>query len=1059
LGRCKSILIYLCLPVIFILSGKSLHSQQKGAWILSHILNTDNGLSQNSVNSLYFDKNTGFLWIATESGLVLYNGISTKVFDARNVPAFKMARMWSFFNSPDGRVMIMDKAGTALHVGSNNVDTQHALNYFSYHNGVSAFQRIYMLRDSVDNSQRLKALNDKAGATLNTVLFINDSTTLGFSATAAYIIRNSSSMIPAVLPAHPLFLYVRQGHEIAVLDSVSCSGYYLDVDAKTSIPIKANETALLNGKPVIYADNVSNSHYLLNGKQLYRLEIGKESIKLHLLADLPKVPDNITTISVHPENNQIYIGTLYEGLYIYSAAYFYTYQFTDPTKFRSKKDLPAWSPVRNIYSCVLPDPDHAIIGYLANNKKADRRVLLNLSDASHEFLPMVNTDAFLGAIDKKNKIYLQGDKMKLVSYDYPVADTPHVYNLQTIAFYYDSKYNRMLAAEYQKDFLGVLIEDSLHHFTSYPRQEMGDLISIKRSNGILLVHSQTTLCFVDETNQKLEKICSFDKPCIRDVYIDPEGLVWIGTYGKGIYVYELATKKMYHPKTDSREYLLFSHCIIDDSRGNFFIPTNNGLFRVNRKALIEACKDSTKTLFYHYYDKTNGLFQNEFNGGCIPAYNKLPNGDILLPSIQGLVRVFTNAIATPENYPLFIQQITSRTGSYDLKNNMAFASNERSLSFEINFAQWEYPSTSGLSYRLDDDSSWSFVQAGERKILLTDLNGGKHTLQIRNQFDLEGKKISALTVHFSIRKKYFEQTWFWVLISLALLAVIYTAVSLRNYQLKRQNIQLERKIYQKTLEVRNKNADLQETLQSLNEAMDHLQKNSHFQQKLIGLLGHDIMVPLRYISKVSRQLINYRTKLSEETVLGAIGEIDNTSVQLLYLGESIIHWIKLQEGDFIPKYSWFNLHQLAEDLIDLHQPIAADKKNSIKNEVPETLSCMQEPTIIKIIIHNLLLNANKFTSNGEIIISGEKKGSSIQLTVRDSGVGMDEEQVANLNSMKPVSSRKGTDNEMGWGLGYRFIIDLVKFIKGKISIYSKKGEGTKVTIELASKDTGDDTEI
>jgi len=219
------------------------------------------------------------------------------------------------------------------------------------------------------------------------------------------------------------------------------------------------------------------------------------------------------------------------------------------------------------------------------------------------------------------------------------------------------------------------------------------------------------------------------------------------------------------------------------------------------------------------------------------------------------------------------------------------------------------------------------------------------------------------------------------------------------------------------------------------------------------------MVPLRYISKVSRQLINYRTKLSEETVLGAISEIDNTSVQLLYLGESIIHWIKLQEGDFIPKYSWFNLHQLAEDLIDLHQPIAADKKNSIKNEVPETLSCMQEPTIIKIIIHNLLLNANKFTSNGEIIISGEKKGSSIQLTVRDSGVGMDEEQVANLNSMKPVSSRKGTDNEMGWGLGYRFIIDLVKFIKGKISIYSKKGEGTKVTIELASKDTGEDTEI
>ena len=293
---------------------------------------------------------------------------------------------------------------------------------------------------------------------------------------------------------------------------------------------------------------------------------------------------------------------------------------------------------------------------------------------------------------------------------------------------------------------------------------------------------------------------------------------------------------------------------------------------------------------------------------------------------------------------------------------------------------------------------------------------------------------------------------FWILASVGLLALIYIAVSLRNYQLKRQNVLLEKKIHKQTLEVRNKNAELEETLNTLNVAMDHLQKNSHFQQRLIGLLGHDIMVPLRYISQVSKQLITYRNKLSEETVMGAIGEIDNTSIQLLYLGESIIHWIKLQEGDFIPQYSNFNIHQLASELLNLHQPLAADKKNVIKNQVPEHLYCIQESTILRIIIHNLLLNANDFTANGEIIIAASKTNNIVDLIVQDSGVGMDEMQIANLNGMTPVSSQKGTNNEQGWGLGYRFIIDLVKFVKGKINIQSKKGAGTKVTIELISRD-------
>ncbi len=757
--------------VILSIPGTQLYSQQKSKWMLNLVLNTDNGLAQNSVNSLYFDKQTGFLWIATEGGLVLYNGVSTKVFDTRSVPAFKMARMWGFFNSPDNRVMIMDKAGTALHIDHNELDTQRALHFNTYYDGVSHFERVYPLRDYTENSHQ-KALNEKAKAFLNPVLFINDTTTLGFTASAAYIIRGKVSYIPADLPAHPVFLYLRRGHDLAILDSLACKGYYLDIDNGISFPIAATEPTALKGKPVIYADNMSNAHYLLNGKKIYKIGINKKGINLQLFAELPHIPENVTAISVNPQNNKIFIGTLYEGLFIYSASYFYTYQFSDSLKFRTNRNLPPWSPVRNIYSCVLPDTSHAILGYLSNKNAANQPVLLNLTNASYQFAPISNIDVFMSEIDTGGNIYLPAEEEQVFSYASHAGYKSHAYNFKSAAYYYDAKYNRMWAIEFQKDYLGFIQHDSLQSFVHYSPQEIGKLVSIKRSNDILLTHSLTTLCFVDEENQKLEKVCSLNNPCIRDVYIDPDRLVWISTYGQGIYVYELSTKKMYHPKTDSRQYMLFSHCTIDDGYGNFFIPTNNGLFRVKRTTLIEACKDSSKTLFYHYYDKTNGLMQNEFNGGCMPAYNKLPDGDILLPSVQGLLRIFTGVIGVPENYPLYIQQVTSRTASYDLKDGMMFPQRERSLSFEVNFAQWEYPATSGLSYRLDDDSAWTFVQAGERKILLTDLAGGEHTLELRNQFDLEGKKISTLISHFYIGKKYFEQAWFWIIVAIVWLGLI-----------------------------------------------------------------------------------------------------------------------------------------------------------------------------------------------------------------------------------------------------------------------------------------------
>jgi signal transduction histidine kinase len=657
-------------------------------------------------------------------------------------------------------------------------------------------------------------------------------------------------------------------------------------------------------------------------------------------------------------------------------------------------------------------------------------------------------DAFNWTINKEHQIYV-AYKDSLVRYITGSGKLrPDVFNIRfSPSFvYYDEKLDRVWLISKRKKDISYIYKDSLYRYASAVdgSSEFGPF-RIKRTNGTLIAFTDSILYRINETNREFEKIYTLSVSCLRDVYIDQDNLVWMSTYGRGLLLYDLKTRKAYPAKNDARGYLRFSHCVVDDGRGNFFIPTNNGLFKVNRKLLVEAYIQEHKPLYYQYFDKTNGLIQNEFNGGGQPSFTKMPNGDMLLPSAQGLVRIPAVMNSVDAVYPLFIQEVKTQKQNYDFSSNMVFDKDERTITWEVNFAQWKHPFTSGLSYQFDNQDTWIQLAAEERTILLTDLKGGKHQLRVRNQFDLKGDKVSELVITFNVRKKYFEEPWFWIMTICTLLFAIYVFTAFRNRQLLRQNRRLEITVHKKTMEVRGKNADLE-------QALECLENNSKFQQKLIGLLGHDIMVPLQYIAKVSRQLIVYRQKLKEETSSGAIQEIGNTATQLLFLGESIIQWVKFQEGNFLLKYSIFNLYNLVEELVNLHQPIAAEKGNSIKNDIPPDLNCIQEPVIIRIVLHNLLLNANKFTTKGTIRISGKLQDNKLELVLSDTGIGMKSETVASLNNFQAVTSEKGTSDEKGWGLGYKFIISLIRFINGTLFIQSKKDEGTKVTIHILCAD-------
>ncbi len=299
----------------------------------------------------------------------------------------------------------------------------------------------------------------------------------------------------------------------------------------------------------------------------------------------------------------------------------------------------------------------------------------------------------------------------------------------------------------------------------------------------------------------------------------------------------------------------------------------------------------------------------------------------------------------------------------------------------------------------------------------TNLPPGNYTFMVKaaNANNVWGEPVPY---YFSILPPWYQTWWAKVIFTLAGVALISAAFFLRLHYIRK------------------------------NDLLKNLRQSNQFKSRLIGLISHDVMVPLRYIAKVSLQLKKYNQTLSRQIVSESLSEINTTATQLHFFGESVIHWIKLQNRTSTPLMEEIDLFKLVNELIKFYLPFATEKKNCIINEVPGQLSCLQDPILIKVILHNLLLNANKFTWEGKISVQAIIEKEALILTIWDNGKGMDAYKVDLLNKLQPIASSQGTNNEPGWGMGYMVIIDLLKLWKGTLNVESKLEEGTKVTVRL-----------
>ena len=234
----------------------------------------------------------------------------------------------------------------------------------------------------------------------------------------------------------------------------------------------------------------------------------------------------------------------------------------------------------------------------------------------------------------------------------------------------------------------------------------------------------------------------------------------------------------------------------------------------------------------------------------------------------------------------------------------------------------------------------------------------------------------------------------------------------------------------------------------VNMKNEELEKNNIIKTRLISIISHDLVSPLKFIHLTSKHLLEKRGEMSNELMSEMLQEISHSSKELELLSTNILNWIKYQNENRRMTKEEFDLHQMVNQIFGIFQGLARQKGVQFVNHINEGLILYQFMEPIRIVLYNIILNALNFTEKGNITISGGHTSKGILVKIRDEGIGMTQDQINNIMSEHIIVSSANVNNRKGNGLGYLIIKDLLKLVDAKFVIKSQKNKGTMVSIFL-----------
>jgi PAS domain S-box-containing protein len=276
--------------------------------------------------------------------------------------------------------------------------------------------------------------------------------------------------------------------------------------------------------------------------------------------------------------------------------------------------------------------------------------------------------------------------------------------------------------------------------------------------------------------------------------------------------------------------------------------------------------------------------------------------------------------------------------------------------------------------------------------------------------------------------------------------------------MKRQQLEIEKLNNELEGRVELRTRQLQEAMQLLEQSKEELSKSLNKEKELgdmksrfVSMASHEFRTPLSTILSSASLLAKYTQSDDQEKRDRHILRIKSSVNNLTDILNDFLSIGKMEDGKIKASPVMFDLEELLGG-------ITSEMQNHVKNG-QEIVFCFDgsktvylDPSLLRNAVINLLSNAIKFSpENKTIQLAGVNTGGKISISVKDSGIGISEEDQKHL--FERFFRANNAVNIQGTGLGLHIVAKYVELLGGEIEYKSELEAGTEFMIKFVTDDS------
>ena len=230
---------------------------------------------------------------------------------------------------------------------------------------------------------------------------------------------------------------------------------------------------------------------------------------------------------------------------------------------------------------------------------------------------------------------------------------------------------------------------------------------------------------------------------------------------------------------------------------------------------------------------------------------------------------------------------------------------------------------------------------------------------------------------------------------------------------------------------------------------EELEVASRHKSEFLANMSHELRTPLNAIIGYAELLTEECEDLGTTGFLPDLAKIQSAGKHLLTLIGGILDLAKVESGRMTMFLETFGVQSLVDEVESIVRPMVEKNRNAFVIDCPDDSGVMHADLVkTKQVLFNLLSNAAKFTADGSVTLTVTRDSEAIHFAVRDSGIGITDEQRDKLFEAFSQADASTTRTYGGTGLGLALSRSFCVMMGGDIDVASEPGKGSVFTVTL-----------